>query len=325
MAGAWLAVASPAVAAPTVVAVEPASSQISVFDTTAAWSSRRADGRYVLRVYQAGIVRTLPVPSRKVPFDVDLGPDRSGRIVAAYSRCDQDGGTLQEGCDLFRYRLGDEETRIKGVSLRGHSEHHPTIWRSRIAFARYRDPATFDAAIFDGLYQRARGRTRRLPRGSLLEPALTAQATRLDLRGRRLAFDWFYLREQCRTPSPYAEQKVDAPRAQSQIWLVDTRGMRRRIATGCSDDQDQVFGATLDRGGLRYQQERAGPPDVFGGTQSSVLRTVNERGMRLATRRLPDAIVASAANDKILVTSRRLVGTPADSADRTYEIAIETR
>jgi hypothetical protein len=34
-----------------------------------------------------GVTQALPVAPRPTPFDVDLGPDRRGRLLAVYSRC----------------------------------------------------------------------------------------------------------------------------------------------------------------------------------------------------------------------------------------------
>lgn len=44
--------------------------------------------RYFLTALVGGQRQRLPIPPRTgVPFDVDLGPDGQGNVVAAYSRC----------------------------------------------------------------------------------------------------------------------------------------------------------------------------------------------------------------------------------------------
>ncbi len=59
-----------------------------------------------------GVVQALPVAPRATPFDVDLGPDRHGGLVAVYSRCAvlrRDLTTPQvlragrHGCDVYTY------------------------------------------------------------------------------------------------------------------------------------------------------------------------------------------------------------------------------
>jgi hypothetical protein len=71
---------------------------------------------YRLTARVDGRVRSLPVRSRGAPFDVDLGPDGHGSVVAAYSRCRREpdyvlpDGSLPQptysrgvACDIYRY------------------------------------------------------------------------------------------------------------------------------------------------------------------------------------------------------------------------------
>src|SRR5439155_19173660 len=72
--------------ADVVIARLPALSPIDAYHGRVVWSEPSTAG-YRLVVYRRGIARTLPVAPSTVPFDVDLGPDRHGRVVAVYQRC----------------------------------------------------------------------------------------------------------------------------------------------------------------------------------------------------------------------------------------------
>src|SRR3954454_21446822 len=51
------------------------------------WSERDGvTGRFRLMTRTSGAASALPVPQRRAPFDVDLGPGPDGSTVAAYSR-----------------------------------------------------------------------------------------------------------------------------------------------------------------------------------------------------------------------------------------------
>ena len=67
------------------------------------------------------------------PFDVSLGPNSKGRIVALYTRC----RTTDHGCDIYRYELRTRsERRLSSVSSPALDEAWPAQWRDRIAFVR---------------------------------------------------------------------------------------------------------------------------------------------------------------------------------------------
>lgn len=93
----------------------------------------------------------LPIePRQRVPFDVDLGSDGKGGVVAAYSRCRIEPAssraslyaqpypawTTARGCDLYRYDFSGRERKITGASTSGASEMLPSIWKGDVAFAR---------------------------------------------------------------------------------------------------------------------------------------------------------------------------------------------
>lgn len=89
----------------------------------------RWDGTaYRLAFFSGGAITDVPgVRPQAEPFDADLGPDTADKptIVVAL-----DG-------DVFRLGLeGGTPEPVPGVSTPGQAEHHPTLWRDRIAFAR---------------------------------------------------------------------------------------------------------------------------------------------------------------------------------------------
>ena len=61
--------------------------RLSAYAGQVVWSEQITQDVNVLMRWRAGRVDRLPVRSRKVPFDLDLGPDARGRAVAVYSRC----------------------------------------------------------------------------------------------------------------------------------------------------------------------------------------------------------------------------------------------
>ena len=67
--------------------------------------SQLSSSGYRLVEYRKGNIGLLPIAQQ---FAVDLGPERSGKVVAVYTRCTRaptyephDEGSY--GCDLYRY------------------------------------------------------------------------------------------------------------------------------------------------------------------------------------------------------------------------------
>lgn len=79
---------------------------------------------------RAGENVTFPVAPSPVPFDVDLGTDREGNIVAVYSRC-------TPACRIVRLNVGSGgEQAIPGVHAAGSSETSPTLKGEVLGFQR---------------------------------------------------------------------------------------------------------------------------------------------------------------------------------------------
>jgi hypothetical protein len=210
------AVASAQAPAPTTIATVDRPTPVAAFGGRVAWSAfDPASGTYALVSRAGGVTQPVPVPPRRVPFDVDLGPGPDGGVVAVYSRCDRDppaGGSIAPplynrgvGCDIFRFDFATgAETRVADASSPTASEFFPTIWRDRIAFARTYD----DKRAFPYLYARSLGSrapSLRLPGGqrnacvrnrttgrTSCSPNTLSRPMALDLWGRRLAFAWTF-------------------------------------------------------------------------------------------------------------------------------------
>ena len=138
------AAAARAHAANTTLSAEQRATPVAAWQGTIAWSSfDRATGSYRLVVSRdGGAPRPLGVRPSPVPFDVDLGTNRSGSTYAVYTRCatpapadaQDERGT---DCDVFRTSIGTgRETRLQSISAPAWDEREPTIMRGRIAFIR---------------------------------------------------------------------------------------------------------------------------------------------------------------------------------------------
>jgi hypothetical protein len=127
-----------------------------------------AAGGYRLVAVRDGVVHTLPVAPRGAPFDVDLGTDAGGRVVATFSRCSAPGDTPWSGRDC-RLRTVDLESgverAIRVVTPPGASDSSPSMWGGNVVFARH-DRAHGD--IDQVLYRRTgHSALRRLPHGNV--------------------------------------------------------------------------------------------------------------------------------------------------------------
>lgn len=265
--------AAPAGAEST-VAASPGPTTVSAYRGVVAWSSAVGGGKFKLTARIAGRVRILPVRSRGVPFDVDLGPGPDGHVTAVYSRCRREpdyvvpGGSLPQpnysrgrGCDIYRYDFSTRrESAIAVVNGRASSEYMPSIWRNRIAFARVYERRRGRAGVVTWVYTRKlddRGRSSRVPAGpwghfdmsdalQLPRGAGGAGVTGIDLGARHLALGWEYRALIHGMPGD----------ATYQI-LLDTLadGRQRVVATLSTPDElanFALFAPTLSNGFLTY-------------------------------------------------------------------------
>jgi hypothetical protein len=173
-----LAAAVPA-RADTAVAQLTRDTPVAAYGATVAWSAfDQASGRHRLMMRTPAGTAPAAVATSAAAFDVSLGPDAGGRIVALYTRC-------TPGCDVFRYDvLARREVRLRSVSSPREDEAWPTQWGSRVAFVR-RHPTGGRGEIrqCDVPFVRDVGSarpSRRLDRGSC------GRAEGLSIRGTRI-------------------------------------------------------------------------------------------------------------------------------------------
>jgi hypothetical protein len=298
-----LAVAAAALSAPgahadTILSTEPSPPKLSAAGGAAAWSTYdHTVGAWFLVTRQAGVVERASVAPRSVPFDVDLGRDDSGRLVAAYSRCDREpdiAPPLGRGCDVYAYDLASRvERRLRGPSSDAASEYMPSMAAGRIAFGRVHERRHGAAGVRTAVYVRPlrRGSARRLPGGTLNDDDRTG-LTGLDLGARRLALAW-------RTAGPAGP---GIPYGTAELRVDSLRGDEQTIVT-------RLINTNLDYGGIVT-------PALSGSRVRYSLAWVSEGGTTIgdlaeydlahATRswlRLPDRTggVAVSGNDTYYV------------------------
>lgn len=247
-----------------VVATQGGVTPVSAYEDVVAYSIQDPKTeRYRLMAGRVGDVRVLPVPSRPIPFDVDLGPGHGGRTTAVYSRCrEEPAPTLlirnssppdfahdADGCRLYRYVLGAKrEQLLNGLSRQSGSEFLPTIWRDRIAYGSAPKPKETDRlSTVTRLYSSSlQGTGRRaLPRGPL---RFAARPTAMDLRGTRLAFVWYREREACPTDVFGPETRDQAYSAGFYVSLIGGRRAQRYASACSSSTVFQLAGAAWLRG-----------------------------------------------------------------------------
>jgi hypothetical protein len=166
----------------------PASVKVSMRGGAIAWSAPAGAGRWKLVIARHGVAADAAVRSGRVPFDVDLGDDGHGHLIATYSRCSRTPHGLERprGCDVFRYDVtARRERRVPGLGTGSASDYLPTAAGGRIAFARSvaGGPARLYERSLDG------GALRRL-RGGLPNADARTGPRSLDLGRRGLAIAW---------------------------------------------------------------------------------------------------------------------------------------
>lgn len=123
-----------------VVATLPRDTPIAAYGGTVAWSDFDATtSQYRLVIRRGDVDQQAPIAGAPRPFDVSLGPDVHGRVVALYTRCrEPETATRREtGCDVYRYDVASgREHELASVSSPTMDEAWPSQWRDRIAFVR---------------------------------------------------------------------------------------------------------------------------------------------------------------------------------------------
>lgn len=155
------------------------------------WSAfDAATGHYALMTASSGGVTEVSVAQRARPFDVDLGEDGGGRVVAVYSRCAADPLGPPAGCDVRE--IGFTAGAAEHALLPGVSDGDPLLpsrWHEHVAIAR-RTPAGVRTARLCS----ATGapRCRLLPGGPTGKSPRVAGPRSIDIDARRIAMGWFW-------------------------------------------------------------------------------------------------------------------------------------
>lgn len=169
---------APSAFAADLVAIEQARVYADSHAGRTAWSSFDTQERvHRLVTVEDGRVVATDAPSSPHPFRLDVGPGPDGEPVAVYPRC-----TDEVACDLFLYDFATRRERRLRVSTKEASESLPSIWGSRIAFARRAGGvSTMWIADLDGKD------AAQIPGGRQTGPS---GPLALELRGSRAAFVW---------------------------------------------------------------------------------------------------------------------------------------
>ena len=199
-------------------ATETRPTPIDTFRGHAVWSHLDAARRFRLVHRFAGRIETLPIRSRGVVFDADLGPDARNRVALVYSRCAgledarfRSGFSNYRRCDLYRYDFATRrETRLRTLSTPTSSERFPSLWHGRIAFLR---STAGKRRLFIGDVES--GRAVRVP---VRAPAGVQSLHELELHGRHLAFVWT-----TRIPDRARGSAFAAVDLHTHVWLHDLR------------------------------------------------------------------------------------------------------
>ena len=200
-----LAVPAAPAQADDLVAELPRDTPIAAYAGQLAWSAYdAATGRYRLTIAgRGGTPAAAPIRPATRPFDVSLGPDAKGRVVALYTRCATAAGRR---CDVYRYTLATRREAKLGLSSPREDEAWPAQWGARVAFVRRRTvkgTGACDLPYVKTLTSAAPAR--RLDRGSC------GETTGLSLRQSRIVQVTFG------SPPP-------ATRYESQVRVLATRG-----------------------------------------------------------------------------------------------------
>lgn len=263
-----LVVAPAGARADTTIAEEAGATPVDAHRGVIAWSSYDpATETYRPSLRRDGAVRRLAIRPRTVPFDIDLGPDHSGRTVAVYSRCAEEPRargfarrpllTYARGCDVYGYSLRTRrEFRVRGAATPGWSEYHPTVWGSTIVFVRVRERKRrlADAIPRVAVLDTRTGRVRSLFSGPAGEWENTGTRRRpdfsgglgpseLDLRGSSLVFVTDVLELECGGREDPSEEYL----FRTELWHVRFSGARRRLDARCTDDPTLHSPARLGR------------------------------------------------------------------------------
>lgn len=260
----------------------PQAPKVSAAGSTVAWSVWDAQvGAWRLQVRNGGITQTLPIAARATPFDVSLGDDGHGGLVASYSRCSDTQTAIEapHGCSLYYYDFATNAERPIGVAgSSGVSRFDPSMAAGRVAWAQVSDSRPVGAGNRVQIYVQslAGGTPKLLPGGSENNERGTGP-TALQLSASALAFSWNTKGLVLYTGYGDSELRVDRLSGGQILVALDEHG---------------------DLGGTEYLS----PSFTAGALDYGVATTGEEQGWSFATLGWPSARLALAGAPELLAS-----------------------
>jgi hypothetical protein len=186
-----------------VIAHEHNATPVAAYGNYAAWS--RVEGKhYRLVIWHDGKLGRAAVAPSPAQFDVDLGHDAAGRVVAVYSRCAKTerfvspdfmpDPSQEHSCDIYEYDVVSRyERRLAGPSRKGTSEYWPAISGHRLVFARMPRKARLPQIVSATLGQHYREHPLPRPASHPTHYETSVGATSIDVAGNRAVIGWEYV------------------------------------------------------------------------------------------------------------------------------------
>ncbi len=253
-----------------VIASESRSTGLSAYGGVLVWSSYKAEqGRYRLTVMRQGRVVRVPMPSRRVPFDADVGRDARGEPQIVYSRCAREPRAVTfgppnyasgRGCRLWRYSFrNDSERRIRGAAVGNRSAFRPSLWGSRLVYGMTRRRGDAGSPQFRMLSLRSGKRRAISVRSRFAEKAAAGTTvTGLDLSGTRFTVGLDHADVKC-GPPPGEGDKVGT---QTSELFAGPLTSLRRILTTCPGDLRSAVAPSWHRGDVFAVVQRSEPEGI---------------------------------------------------------------
>lgn len=191
--------AAPGPFAPSVLSVEQNDTPVDGWDGWLVWSRRDDDGRYALVARRPdGTGVRLPVTPQAAPIDASIGPGPDREPTVVYTTCLSASTVAPRGCDVRRLDLDSgRDELVPAASSPDVDERFPSVWGTRIAFAR---PTSAEQPTRTGVALADLGadapvaptifgaRTEKQGRRRVASPSYGPEG--IDLRGRTIAASW---------------------------------------------------------------------------------------------------------------------------------------
>jgi hypothetical protein len=289
----------------------PQAPKVSADGQALAWSEYdRGVSAWRLTVLSNGVAQVLPIAPSPTPFDVDLGDDGHGGLVATYSRCAKPSAPrLPPRCRLYVYDLSTSAERpIAVANAAGASQFLPSMAAGRVAFVRVNVSRRVGRGNPQRLYVQdlARGKPKLMP-GGLHNNLHPGTPTALDLSSRSLAFTWA------------GTETTQYPNGTSELRLDDLSGGQTLISLAGESEIEftDVLGPTLLGNGVAYAISAG------GDETSAQFDTFALPGAQRSAAVAPDGVQSAARGSAGTIYSRCLPATTvAQPGGTSCEVAL---